>query len=89
MYHQIQSGVSGRATLEMCYGGIMSEEEGLEVENPAEALRNRNGTFTVISPYGNIFQVTCRRGSMRVREIGKTEAAAHPEFRRWRIEKAS
>ena len=34
----------------------------MEVENPAEALRNAEGTFRVKSPYGDVFQVTCRKG---------------------------
>src|SRR5207245_2834498 len=41
------------------------------VENPAEALRNQDGIFQVTSPYGQVFEVTCRRGSnMHIREIG-------------------
>ena len=46
----------------------------LEVENPVEALRNKDGTFKVTSPSGHIFRVTCRRGrNMRVSEIGSSE----------------
>ncbi len=66
----------------------MTGEGKLEVENPAEALRNRDGIFKVISPYGHIFQVTCRRGSnMRIREVGASENAALSESRKWQIEK--
>jgi hypothetical protein len=58
----------------------------VEVENPAETLRNQDGIFRVTSPYGHIFQVTCRRGSsMRIREIGESGMASEP--RRWRIQK--
>ncbi len=75
----------------------------LEVENPVEALRNKDGTFKVTSPSGHIFRVTCRRGcNMRVREIGSSEGVPLPEVahhdrfdesgyepiaRRWQIEK--
>ena len=42
----------------------------VEVINPAEILRNQDGIFEVISPYGHVFQVTCRRGAkMSVREM--------------------
>jgi hypothetical protein len=34
----------------------MTGEGKLEVENPAEALRNQDGIFKVISPYGHIFR---------------------------------
>jgi hypothetical protein len=60
----------------------------VEVENPAEVLRNQDGIFQVTSPYGQVFQVTCRRGSsMRIREVGESEDAAVAEPRRWRIQK--
>jgi len=78
-------------------------KEPLEVENPAQALRDEDGTFKVISPYGQIFRVTCRRGgNMRIREIGQvengglSEVAHHDRFDglgyrptscRWQIEK--
>jgi hypothetical protein len=66
----------------------MTGEGKLEVENPAEALRNQDGTFKVISPYGRVFRVTCRRGSnMRIREVGESENAALSEPWRWQIEK--
>ena len=58
------------------------------VENPAEALRNQDGIFQVTSPYGQVFQVTCRRGSsMRIREVSESENTAVSEPRRWRIQK--
>jgi hypothetical protein len=78
-------------------------KEPLEVENPSEDLRDEDGTFKVISPDGQIFRVTCRRGwNMRIREIGQvenpgpSEVAHHDRFdgpgyqptsRRWQIEK--
>jgi DNA-binding NarL/FixJ family response regulator len=57
----------------------------IEVLNPAEVLRNETGTFEVISPYGHIFQVTCRQGDeMKVQEIkGKTHITA--ANMNWRI----
>jgi len=30
----------------------MAGEQSVEVNNPAEALRNQDGTFKVISPFG-------------------------------------
>jgi hypothetical protein len=66
----------------------MTLQEKLEVEDPAEVLRNEDGTFKVVSPYGHIFQVTCRRGSnMRIREISKSETHLFFESRIWTIEK--
>jgi hypothetical protein len=60
----------------------------IEVENPAKALRNQNGIFRVTSPDGQIFQVTCRRGSnMRIREIGASEKKLSSEPNRWQIQK--
>jgi hypothetical protein len=48
----------------------------LEVENPAEVLRNETGIFEVTSPYGHTFQVTCTPGTrMSVREIGVPKRA--------------
>lgn len=73
------------------------------MENPAEVLRDQDGTFNVTSRYGHIFRVTCRKGrNMRVSGIGHTEnspfsqVAHHDRFdgpvfepttRRWQIEK--
>lgn len=66
----------------------MVEGGKLEVENPAEALRDQDGTFRVVSPSGLVFQVTCRRGSnMRIRQIGESETQLLLESQRWRIEK--
>ena len=46
-------------------------EGALIVENPAEILREEEGAFEVISPFGHVFSVTCRRGSkMQVHEVG-------------------
>ena len=60
----------------------------VEVEDPAEALRNQDGIFEVTSPYGQVFQVTCPRGSrMGIREVGESENTAVSEPRRWRIQK--
>ena len=60
----------------------------LQVKNPAEALRNRDGQFKVISPNGYIFQVTCRRGrKIQIREMGQFEPAAFPKIWGWQIEK--
>ena len=48
----------------------------LEVENPAEALRNKTGVFEVTSPYGHTFEVTCLPGKrMSMREIGAPKRA--------------
>lgn len=47
---------------------------GMEVENPAEILREQDGTFEVTSPYGYVFRVICRRGrKMDIQEIGERE----------------
>jgi hypothetical protein len=60
----------------------------VEVENPAEALRNQNGIFRVTSPDGQVFQVTCRTGlNMRIREIGASERTIISEPKRWQIQK--
>ncbi len=66
----------------------MVGKQMLEVANPAEALRNQNGKFKVISPNGYIFQVTCGKGTkIRIREIGASEPNAPSQLRGWRIEK--
>jgi hypothetical protein len=80
----------------------MVREEGLEVENPTEALVNENVTFKLISPSGYVFRVSCRKGrNMQVREMGTSENVPFPEVahhdrfdgsahqscsRRWQIE---
>lgn len=47
---------------------------GMEVENPAEILREQDGTFEVTSPYGRVFRVICRRGrQMDIEEIGEPQ----------------
>ena len=58
----------------------------LEVENPAEVLREEEGVFEVTSPYGHVFQVTCHRGTrMDVREISEPKNAKVPDCMIWRI----
>jgi YesN/AraC family two-component response regulator len=59
----------------------------IEVENPAEALKDESGTFEVISPYGHIFQVTCRPGArMRVQEISEPHSLQSvPTGVTWRV----
>jgi hypothetical protein len=62
----------------------------LEVVNPAEILRNQVGIFEVISPYGHVFQVTCRRGAkMSVREIGEPQRAQSTASKTWRIKRVA
>lgn len=57
-----------------------------EVENPAEFLRNQNGEYEVISPYGHIFEVVCRRGSqMSVREVSEPQWPVSVPGAMWRI----
>jgi hypothetical protein len=58
----------------------------VEVKSPVEALRDEDGVFEVSSPYGHVFQVTCRRGGrMDVREITEPKPAKVPERILWRI----
>jgi hypothetical protein len=60
----------------------------VEVLNPAEVLRNQDGIFEVVSPYGHVFQVTCRRGAkMSVREISEPERVQATESMTWRIKR--
>jgi hypothetical protein len=62
----------------------------VEVLNPAEILRNQDGIFEVTSPYGHVFQVTCRRGAkMNVREISEPQKAPQAESPTWRIKRVS
>jgi hypothetical protein len=83
-------------------GASMIGNGTVEVENPAEVLRQEDGVFKVTSPYGQVFQVTCRKGrNMHVREIGSLENAPllvsyhdrsdgsvpRPAARRWQIQK--
>lgn len=60
----------------------------VEVVNPAEILRNQDGIFEVTSPYGHVFQVTCRRGAkMSVREISEPHSAQTADSTIWRIKR--
>lgn len=60
----------------------------VEVLNPAEILRNQDGTFEVTSPYGHVFQVTCRRGAkMSVREISEPQRMPQADSATWRIKR--
>jgi hypothetical protein len=57
-----------------------------EVDNPAEVLRNENGIFEVMSPYGYVFQVTCRPGKrMDIRKIGEPKSSPPLQGTIWRI----
>ena len=52
----------------------MIDAADVEVKSPVEALRDEDGVFEVSSPYGHVFQVTCRRGGrMDVRELVETK----------------
>jgi len=58
---------------------------GMEVENPAEILREQEGAFEVTSPYGYIFRVICQRGrKMDIQEIGGGQQPGVPRIS-WRI----
>jgi hypothetical protein len=58
----------------------------VEVDNPAEVLRNEDGVFEVTSPYGHVFQVMCRRGwKMSIRGISEPKHAEVPGRMLWRI----
>ena len=62
----------------------------VEVLNPAEILRNQDGIFEVTSPYGHVFQVTCRRGAkMSVREVSEPQRVPAAENVTWRIKRVS
>jgi len=62
----------------------------VEVLNPAETLRDQDGIFEVTSPYGHVFQVTCRRGAkMSVREISEPQRTPNTESFTWRIKRVS
>jgi hypothetical protein len=65
---------------------IDASDGTMEVENPAEALREEDGVFEVTSPYGYVFRVTCRRRArMDVREISEPKRAKVPDRMRWLI----
>jgi hypothetical protein len=69
---------------------IESVNGTVEVLNPAETLRNQDGIFEVTSPYGQVFQVTCRRGTkMSVREISEPQRAPSAESLTWRIKRVA
>jgi hypothetical protein len=62
----------------------------VEVVNPAEILRSQDGIFEVTSPYGHVFQVTCRRGAkMSVREISEPQRVPMAESATWRIRRVA
>jgi hypothetical protein len=62
----------------------------VEVENPAEVLRNQDGIFEVTSPSGHVFQVTCRRGAkMSVRELSEPQRAQTIQNMAWRIRRVA
>jgi len=61
-------------------------DDVIEVSNPAEFLRNENGAFEVTSPYGQIFRVTCRRGSrMNIRQIGEPHIIGNRDEMSWKV----
>ena len=65
-------------------------EGTVEVENPAEALRDQDGAFKVTSPYGHVFRVICRRGAkMSVREISEPQRVSAAENVTWRIKRVA
>lgn len=73
----------GDAMIEMVNGTV-------EVLNPAEILRNQDGIFEVTSPYGHVFQVTCRRGAkMSVRELSEPQRSVSAESVTWRIKRVA
>jgi hypothetical protein len=62
----------------------------VEVLNPAEILRNQDGIFEVTSPYGHVFQVTCRRGTkMSVRELSEPQRSSITQSMTWRIKRVT
>ncbi len=57
----------------------------MQVQNPTAVLRNAEGVFEVISPFGHVFHVNCRRGTkMFVRAISEPERVEVSD-RLWRI----
>jgi hypothetical protein len=66
---------------------IDAADGAIEVKSPVEALRNEDGVFEVSSPYGHVFQVSCRRGGrMDVRELNEPKhAKVLTERILWRI----
>lgn len=58
----------------------------VEVDNPAEVLREQDGVFEVTSPYGHVFQVICHPGqTMNVQDISESERAEALDGMLWRI----
>lgn len=69
---------------------IESADVAVEVRSPVEALRNEHGVFEVSSPYGHVFQVTCRRaGRMDVREVIVPIQSKVPDRILWQIRRIS
>jgi hypothetical protein len=67
---------------------IDAHNDTVEVENPAEVLRDEDGVFQVTSPYGYVFQVICHRGSrMGIREIIEAKRVKIPGRDLWRIQR--
>lgn len=68
---------------------IQTFDSPLVVENPAEVLRNEEGIFEVVSPYGHVFAVVCHRGSqMKVHEIGEAQSpVVMPSRSVWQIKR--
>ena len=68
----------------------MIDQLEIETDNPAEFLRNESGTFEAISPYGQVFFVTCRRGlRMNVRQISEDKSLGVLQHPRWRIRRVT
>ena len=58
----------------------------IEAENPAEVLRSQEGLFEITSPYGYVFEVTCRHGArMVIREIAQPPQLVVNPRRIWEI----
>ena len=69
---------------------LQSLQGAVTVDNPAEVLRNQNGVFEVVSPYGMVFHVTCQPGTlMKMREVSKPPRNIEPVSMAWRIRKVS
>lgn len=84
------NGVSEPANLTPGDAMIETVNGTVEVVNPAEILRNQDGIFEVTSPYGHVFQVTCRRGAkMNVREISEPQRVPIAESATWRIKRVA
>jgi hypothetical protein len=63
-------------------------DETIEVDNPAEVLRDQDGVFAVVSPWGHTFRVSCHRGSkMNVREINQPVRPVSTPGTFWQIRK--